>query len=187
MPKAKKHTYKFTLHKNKLVLLIALVIVAVFGYKLAVSYMAEPAGINELTATVSKNPAPTRVGMPRPTGGDTCYYMDVQCVQAPCNPVLVCPNPSSTPVPSAPVYTPYPLPSLVSTPMPQPSINPTLSGVASFVSKGSCGSNHFLTISFSCMDGRMEEVSNNVCTDVFSAFKLAYTSCVSTGIGGYAK
>lgn len=38
-----------------------------------------------------------------------CYYQDVQCVKAPCPPILVCPSPTATPVPS-----------LTATPTPQP-------------------------------------------------------------------
>lgn len=46
-------------------------------------------------------PVVTPTGMPVPPG---CYYQSVQCIQAPCNPILVCPTPTYAPNPTPVAY-----------------------------------------------------------------------------------
>ncbi len=57
-------------------------------------------------------PSPTIFYDPRPTPTPVpqgCYYQQIQCVRAPCNPVLICASPSPTLKPK-PTPTPTPLP-----------------------------------------------------------------------------
>lgn len=45
-----------------------------------------------------------------------CYYQQVQCIQAPCNPILICGAPSPNPVVTSQA-TPFPVSSISSTPI----------------------------------------------------------------------
>jgi len=47
------------------------------------------------TATATATPTPTKTATPTPPPG--CFYQEVQCIQAPCEPVLVCPSVTPTP------------------------------------------------------------------------------------------
>lgn len=45
-------------------------------------------------ATPGATPVATKPGSVTPTAPPGCYYQTVQCIQAPCNPILVCPSAS---------------------------------------------------------------------------------------------
>jgi hypothetical protein len=47
--------------------------------------MVQPSGINEITAGFNKQDAPMKVD------SNGCYEKQIQCVKAPCNPIMVCP------------------------------------------------------------------------------------------------
>ena len=50
---------------------------------------------------------------PKPTPPPGCYYQQVQCFRAPCDPILVCPTPTPGATPTAtPSPTPTPIPTL---------------------------------------------------------------------------
>lgn len=50
---------------------------------------------------------------PTPTPPPGCFYEEIYCIQAPCNPILICPSPS-------PSSSPWPSPSVSPTPIPSP-------------------------------------------------------------------
>lgn len=98
MPKSKKRTKKVSFLKNKFVILAGLAIVVALGFKALFGLVAQPAGVNEvalenkkITITDGKSISKTL-----PNG---CVEKQVQCIQAPCEPILVCP-PGATTTPS---------------------------------------------------------------------------------------
>lgn len=91
MPKVKKKS-KYSLFKNKFVVIAALLLAGFLGSRAIISYVAAPAGINEIGKTQV-----AWTGTERQPNG--CYTKEVQCVQAPCEPILVCP-PGVTPAPT---------------------------------------------------------------------------------------
>lgn len=54
--------------------------------------------VNYPPSSPTPTPSATPLPSPVPTPPSGCYYQQVQCIQAPCNPILVCPSP--TPIPS---------------------------------------------------------------------------------------
>jgi hypothetical protein len=73
---------------------------------------------------------------PLPTG---CVYKEVQCIQAPCDPIVVCTSPvppSGSPLPSSsprPSVSPSPRPTPPTTPSPRPSMSPSPSPIPTFI------------------------------------------------------
>ncbi|MFC1653788.1 hypothetical protein ACFL1M_02995 [Patescibacteria group bacterium] len=60
-------------------------------------------------------PTPTTKPTTTPTPKPGCYYKNVQCFQAPCDPVMVCPEPTTIPNATA-----YPIPTTSPDPIPEP-------------------------------------------------------------------
>lgn len=88
---------KFSYLKNKLIILAGLALVIALGFKTLVSFVAQPAGVNE----VANSKVAWVEGQKQGSG---CYEKQVQCVKAPCEPVLVCP-PGVSPIPTPQVCT----------------------------------------------------------------------------------
>jgi prepilin-type N-terminal cleavage/methylation domain-containing protein len=89
----------------------------------------EPIGtIDPIWEEATATPAPTGIEIikttPTPTPPVGCVYEEVQCIQAPCDPVLVCV--SETPILIGPPLTPTPTPVVEekSTPTPDPETRP---------------------------------------------------------------
>lgn len=64
-----------------------------------VPYIA-PTSTNTPTTTPTNSPTSTPKNTPTitPTPGDGCYFRQVQCVRAPCDPILICPTATPTPI-----------------------------------------------------------------------------------------
>jgi hypothetical protein len=71
--------------KNKFILVAGVLLLVFFGFKVVYKAMVQPSGINEITAGFSKQDAPMKVD------ANGCYEKQIQCVKAPCNPIMVCP------------------------------------------------------------------------------------------------
>ncbi|HBC45128.1 MAG: hypothetical protein UX08_C0003G0094 [Candidatus Collierbacteria bacterium GW2011_GWB1_45_35] len=48
------------------------------------------------------------ISTPTPKLGKGCYYQEVQCIQAPCEKILVCPTPTTKPIVTRTIKTPTP-------------------------------------------------------------------------------
>ena len=92
MPKAKKKP-KYSYLRSKFVIIAALVLVVFFGTRAIISYVAAPAGINEIGKTQVVWSGTERQY-------NDCYQKEVQCAQAPCEPITVCPS-GFTPAPTS--------------------------------------------------------------------------------------
>ena len=120
-------------------------------------------------------PAPIATTIPRPTASPVpsgCYYQQAKCIQAPCEPILVC---QTLPRPSASAYPiPTPMPSIA------PSASPTYttSQVASFQASKPCGNDNYLYIAYSCKDGRQITFANGACGSILAALTSAQAVCV---------
>ena len=64
-------------------LLLALCVVVVLSFFSAILFSSPPS---------PATPPTLQIGEPTPPSG--CYYLQVQCVRAPCDPILVCPSPT---------------------------------------------------------------------------------------------
>lgn len=94
---------------------------------------------------------------PTPTG---CRMVQVQCVQAPCEPVMMCPTPTATPVGS-----------------PVSSAAPTVNGIANFQAANPCGTNGFYNYSALCSNNTSRDLSSSSCTPLAVAIKYAEQFC----------
>ncbi len=94
----KKRTTPTKSSVNRL-LALAAGIFAVFFLYAAVRLIASPVSINETRYAEHYGVSAPLVNTPPapPTG---CYYQNVQCIQAPCNPVLVCSSSTPRPTPT---------------------------------------------------------------------------------------
>lgn len=87
---------------RKIILIVSLFFGAVFGAWYS-QFRARPVDINLVGSGYSNGSdiVPTQKGLKREGAG--CYYQEVQCVQAPCEPVLVCED-GNTPDPKPGCY-----------------------------------------------------------------------------------
>lgn len=70
-----------------------------------------------------------------------------------------------------------PTPAPTSTAVPSPSVAPSKPGIATFSAIKPCANNSFMSISFTCKDGRKTEVSTGVCTSLIASLKIAESTC----------
>ncbi|EKD79900.1 MAG: hypothetical protein ACD_40C00267G0001 [uncultured bacterium] len=178
--------------------LISLGIFAIFFVYATIKMIFAPVAINEMTVsnsygTLSK---PLISTPPNPPPG--CSYQKVECINAPCDPVLICssstpsqmPRSTCRPRPACLDSTPRCMiaetedmcpPSTKPTPSPKPFVSstptPIGTGIATFNASKPCGSASFLSISFTCKDGRTKEIAVNTCTDFVSAMSIAQDTC----------
>lgn len=89
-------TKKFPINR---LLAIAAGVFAVFFVYGAVRLIAAPVSINEMRYAERYGVSAPLVNTP-PTPPDGCYYQNVKCIQAPCNPVLVCNSSAPRPTPT---------------------------------------------------------------------------------------
>lgn len=192
MPKLKKHS-----PQNKW-LLISLGIFATFFIYAAIKMIIAPVAINEMTVSTSYGTLSKPLITTPPNPPEGCNYQKVQCIKAPCNPVLICasntpssePRATCRPRPACLDSTPRCMiaetvdmcpPRTKPTPSPTPLVTPTPipvgTGIATFNATQSCGSASFLSISFTCKDGRAKEIAVNTCTDFVSAMRIAQETC----------
>ncbi|MDH5533052.1 MAG: dockerin type I repeat-containing protein [Candidatus Pacebacteria bacterium] len=63
-----------------------------------------PSPVPTSTVVPTPTPSPIPTGSPAPSPYPSppvgCFYQSVQCIQAPCDPILVCPSPTPTPTPT---------------------------------------------------------------------------------------
>lgn len=135
------------------------------------------------------------VTQPVPPAG--CYYQQVQCVRAPCNPILVCqsptPRPSCAPRPACldgnpacmvampeqgwcPASSPRPTP----TPIPTPTCQ---TGVASLKLSNRCGATGFMTYDFSCESGKVGQINSGSCLEAGSIYDTVRSVCTNVCVG----
>lgn len=98
-----------------------------------------------------------------PTG---CRLVQVQCIQAPCEPVMVCPTPTPTAIPK---------PTPIGTPV--SSAAPIVGGIANFHAANPCGTTGFYNYTAVCNNGNKRDLSSGSCTPVAVAIKYAEQFC----------
>jgi hypothetical protein len=159
---------------------------------------AQPAEINEVTYAKVQKIDPQMHCLdgackPAPTG---CYYQQVQCIQAPCNPVLVCASPtpkgSCTPRPACLDSNPACMIALapeqefcpVSSTKPSPIAPPTCRAqVSSLKLSTRCGATGFMTYDYSCDGGKTSSIKAETCLEASEIYSLAQQAC-RTSCGG---
>jgi len=139
---------------RRLGLLVAVIFVLLGAWWGLMRYKEEPS-VNILTIAKQQRMIPSKdcpggVCQAAPEG---CYYQQVQCIQAPCNPILVCDTLKSSPIATASAL---PSPSPVSTPQ-----STCIANVRALTLKDKCGNNGFRTLTFRCnsdVEGRVDRV-----------------------------
>lgn len=91
---SKRAPAKKSFFKNRFVILFALFLVIALGAWGLIRSMAVPTDIN-LVESTGKLTTPTDPMVARIVDEKGCYYQSVQCVKAPCEPILVCPPTAS--------------------------------------------------------------------------------------------
>lgn len=158
----------------------------------------------------SSRPSPIPSNPPKPTDSPLpsgCYYQQVQCVQAPCEKLVVC-NTANSPIPS-PVASraPSPIPSQVPSPLsspyitrdPSPVPSPSLKAststsntcakqLGSWKYRESCGNGNYRYLDFTCMGDKDNQVmgGSSLCKSEAAWLNEAKQACRSAACGGLA-
>lgn len=140
----------------------------------------------KLPITANMCPAPVGTTIPRPSASPLpsgCYYQQVKCFQAPCNPILVCatstrPSPTPIPMPPSPVASafPSPVPSLWPSPSPSPTSLYT-NQLASLQALDPCGPDSFRIINYTCNNGAQATYGAGTCSNLTVAIKAIQSIC----------
>lgn len=176
---SKSSSQNKTPHLSKLLLVTLLVFSLGLGIWTFIRSQMVASDINLISTERVPTATNTRPGVVDANG---CYYQAVQCLQAPCEPVLVCPTVNNTAIPQ-PSLLASPSSSLTPAPSPVSSPNaiPTSLGLSSFKAINSCGTSSFKTISYACNNSSLEVLlSNGECLDFTRAYNTAYQACSVT-------
>lgn len=176
MPARKQKLGKPRFHLKFWFVFTIVALISVFSWSLY-RRLVQPSGIN----LISNNEGFVyyEENFPKPT--NSCYYQEVKCFTTPCEPILVCP--SGRPLPSitpAPTPTPTLTPTATAVPLPTATAAPQTNAVASFTATKPCGTGGFLSIKFSCRDGRVKDLASDTCTNLSTAMFTAQSTCNNT-------
>ncbi len=147
--------------QNKLRVIVFVTLLAL-GAWAGVERFVSPLSVNQLTLAQQQKISPQMdcskgFCQPAPSG---CYYKQVQCVRAPCDPILVCASPTPTSSPTT-----------------------CSEGITSLKISSRCGVTGFSSYEFLCESGKTAQITSETCLEAETIYTAVRTTCSKVCIG----